>query len=396
MTETRERLLALDVVRGATVAGMLLVNDPGTWSAIHPPLRHAEWHGWTATDLVFPFFLFIVGITTHLSLAARRARGDTDAQLVRQILRRGLIIIGLGLLLNWFPFYTSGAIADTANPTFGDRLVHKLEYLRIPGVLQRIGICYIAAGLLTLRTSVKRQVVIIAALLFGYWLIMTVIPVPGTGQLGGSLLDEPSRNLAAWTDRATLGEKHLWRQSKNWDPEGPLSTLPAIATTMLGVVVGRWIAGTRPLIERIAGLAVCGGLGMMVGLMWHWVFPINKNLWTSSYVLFTAGMASLAVAACMWIVDVHGFRRWTRPFVVFGVNPILAFVGSGLMARLIYSMIKVPFRGELVPLQAAIYRSVFEPFFSPKNASLLFAIAFVLFWYVILDFFYRRNWVLKV
>src|SRR5688572_28951243 len=143
MSETRERLLALDVVRGATVAGMLLVNDPGTWSAIHPPLRHAAWHGWTATDLVFPFFLFIVGITTHLSLAARRARGDSEGQLVRQILRRGLMIIGLGLLLNWFPFYSSGVIPDTANPTFGDRFVHKLEYLRIPGVLQRIGVCYI-------------------------------------------------------------------------------------------------------------------------------------------------------------------------------------------------------------------------------------------------------------
>lgn len=391
-----ERLLALDVFRGATVAGMLLVNDPGTWSAIYPPLKHAEWHGWTATDLIFPFFLFIVGVTAHLSLESRRQRGADDRALTRQILRRGLIIVGLGLLLNWFPFFTWGSIGEIPNPTLWDRVVHRLQYLRFSGVLQRIGICYMVAGLLALRTSLKTQVTVAASLLLGYWMLMTLVPVPGTGQLGGSLLDQPSRNLAAYVDRVVIGESHLWRQSRTWDPEGVLSTLPAITTTLLGVFAGRWIAGGRPLLERIAALASCGALGMLAGLMWHWVFPINKNLWTSSYVLFTAGMAALAIATCIWIIDVHGLRRWTRPFAVFGVNPILAFVGSGLMARLIYSIIKVPYQGKSVALQAAIYRSLFEPFFSPKNASLLFAIAFVLFWYVILDVFYRRKWILKV
>ena len=375
-TAQTERLLALDVLRGATVAGMLLVNDPGSWSAIYPPLKHAEWHGWTATDLVFPFFLFIVGVTTHLS---RR-------QSVPLILRRGLIIIVLGLLLNWFPFFTWGAIPELPDASLWDRVVHRLQHLRFSGVLQRIGICYIIAGLLALRASLKTLVLITASLLLGYWVLMT---------LGGTL-DQPSQTLAARVDRAVIGENHIWRQSRTWDPEGVLSTLPAIATTLLGVFAGRWIASARPLLERIAGLSSCGALGMMMGLMWHWVFPINKNLWTSSYVLFTAGMAALSLATCIWIIDLHGLRRWTRPFAVFGVNPILAFVGSGLMARLMYSLIKVPYEGTSIPLQAAIYRSLFEPFFSPKNASLLFAIAFVLFWYVILDLFYRRKWILKV
>lgn len=390
------RLLALDVFRGATIAGMLLVNDPGSWSAIYPPLRHAEWHGWTATDLIFPFFLFIVGVTTHLSLSARRGRGASEAELVRQILRRGLLIILLGLLLNAFPFYTWGTIRDIPEPSFWERVIDRFENLRFPGVLQRIGICYIAAGLLTLRTTLRQQIAIIASLLLGYWALMTLVPVPGTGQLGFTLLDRPDQNLAAWLDRATLGVKHLWRQSGTWDPEGPLSTIPAIGTSMLGVLAGRAIQSQRPLVERVTALFGWGALGMMAGLMWNWVFPINKNLWTSSYVVFTAGMAVVSIATCLWIIDMQGVRWWTRPFEIFGVNPILAFVGSGLMARLIYSLITVPFEGSRVPLQAAIYRTVFLPFFPPKFASLLFAIAFVLFWLGILTFFYRRRWFLKV
>jgi predicted acyltransferase len=392
----RERLLALDVFRGATIAGMLLVNNPGSWSAVYPPLRHAEWHGWTATDLIFPFFLFIVGVTTHLSLNARRARGESDAALVRQILRRGILIILLGLFLNAFPFYSWGAIREIPDPTLWQRVIHRFENLRLLGVLQRIGICYIAAGLLTLRTTVKHQVAMIAALLVGYWLAMTLLPVPGTGQLGFSLLDQPDKTLAAWLDRAMLGTEHLWRQSKTWDPEGPLSTFPAIATTMLGVLAGRAIQGGRPLMERIAGLFAWGSLGMMAGLMWHWLFPINKNLWTSSYVVFTAGMAAVAIATCLWVIDARGVRWWTKPFEIFGMNSILAFVGSGLMARLISSLLTVPFDNGRVPLQAAIYRSVFAPYFAPKNASLLFAISFVLLWLGILWIFYRRRWYLKV
>jgi predicted acyltransferase len=377
----RERLTALDVFRGLTIAGMLLVNNPGSWGAIYPPLRHAAWHGWTPTDLIFPFFLFIVGITTHLSLAARRARGDDDRKLVRQVLRRGGIIILLGLLLSGFPFI----------PKYG----FDLSTIRIPGVLQRIGVAYIAAALLTLRTSAKAQVLIVAALLFGYWAVMTLVPVPDSGMLGALALAKPDASLAAWLDRTALGG-HLWKVSKTWDPEGILSTIPAIGTTMLGVFAGRWIASPRPLMERIAALFAIGSIAMVAGLMWNWSFPINKNLWTSSYVLFTAGMACATVATCIWLIDVRRVTWWTKPFVVFGVNPILAFVGSGMMARLMASIIKVERDGQTVSLQKAIYDSAFASWLAPTNASLLYAGCVVFLWFLILAALYKSKVFLKV
>jgi predicted acyltransferase len=396
-TSVRERLLSLDVFRGLTIAGMLLVNDPGTWSAIFPPLEHAEWHGWTPTDLIFPFFLFIVGITTHLSLSARRARGDDDSAIVKQILRRGFIIYLLGFLMALFPFYQWGNIEALPNASAWDRIVWRLEHVRILGVLARIGIVYICAGLLTLKTTVRQQIVIIAALLFGYWFAMTLIPVPGENEIGALLLHTRDRHLAAYVDRLILGTNHIWTGSVTFDPEGILSTFPAIATAMLGVLAGRWIGQKeKPLLERITGLFAAGSLGMVVGLMWNWSFPINKNLWTSSYVIFTAGMACVALATIMWIVDYANVKWWTKPFVVFGVNPIVAFVGSGVMARLIYTLWHVDYQGRSVSIQNAIYQIGFASWLSPRLASLAFALSFVLLWYGILLVLYKRNIILKV
>jgi len=393
----RERLLSLDVFRGMTVAGMLLVNDPGTWSAIFPPLEHAEWNGWTPTDLIFPFFLFIVGITTHLSLSARRARGDDDSAIVKQILRRGLIIYLLGFAMAMFPFYQWGSIETIPNAGAWDRILFRIEHVRILGVLPRIAIVYVCAALLTLKTTVKQQIVIVAGLLFGYWFAMTLIPVPGENVVGALLLHTKDRNLAAYLDRAILGTNHTWVGSVTFDPEGPMSTIPAIATAMLGVLAGRWIAQRdKQLLERITGLFAMGSIGMMVGLMWNWSFPINKNLWTSSYVIFTAGMACVALATVMWIVDYCNVKWWTKPFVVFGVNPIVAFVGSGVVARLIYTLWHVNYHGKSVAVQDAIYQSVFLPWLPPRVASLAFAISFVLLWYGILTVLYRRNIFLKV
>jgi predicted acyltransferase len=394
---TRERLLSLDVFRGLTIAGMLLVNDPGTWSAIFPPLGHAEWHGWTPTDLIFPFFLFIVGITTHLSLSARRARGDDDSALVKQILRRGLIIWLLGFLMALFPFYQWGNIEALPNASLWDRIVWRLDHVRILGVLARIGIVYILAGLLTLKTTLRQQIYIIAGLLFGYWFAMTLIPVPGENEIGALLLHTKDRNLAAFVDRAILTTKHIWTGSVTYDPEGILSTFPAVATAMLGVLAGRWIAvREKPLLERITGLFAAGSLGMVVGLMWNWSFPINKNLWTSSYVIFTAGMACVALATIMWLVDYANVKWWTKPFVVFGVNPIVAFVGSGVMARIIYTLWKVDYQGRSVSIQSAIYQAGYASWLPPRVASLAFALSFVLLWYGILLILYRRNIILKV
>ena len=376
----KERLIALDVFRGMTVAGMLLVNDPGTWSAIYPPLEHAEWNGWTPTDLIFPFFLFIVGVTTHLSLSSRRAQGADEREIVRQIVRRGALIVLFGLLVAAFPFYP----------------LTRFTGIRFMGVLQRIGIAYTCAALLTLRGSLKRQVVILVTLLYGYWFAMTLLPVPGSmGGIGANLLNAPSRTLAAWLDRFLLGG-HLWINSKTWDPEGPLSTVPAIGTAMLGVFAGRWIGGQRPLVERLNGLFAVGALSMVLGLMWHWSFPINKSLWTSSYVVFTAGMACVSIATISWIIDVRGVIRWSRPFVIYGINPIVAFVGSGMMARLIYTLWKLDFRGNPTPVQAVVYETVFHSWLEPRNASLAFAVCFVAFWYLVLWALWRRNIFIKV
>ncbi len=393
---TRERLLSLDVFRGLTVAGMLLVNNPGSWGAIFPPLGHAAWHGWTPTDLIFPFFLFIVGITTELSLGARRARGASDRDLAFAILRRGGLIFLLGFLLSWFPFYQWGPIDGMADAGFWDRVLYRLDHVRVLGVLQRIGLAYIIGALLTLRTTLKQQVAIVAGLLFGYWFAMTLLPVPDSGALGALMLDGRGSNLAAWIDRAILGAKHIWSGGVVYDPEGILSTIPAAGTVMLGVLAGRWIGTARSLAERLSGLFAVGALATMAGMMWDWSFPINKALWTSSYVLLTAGVACLTLATIMWIVDVHRVTGWTRFFVVYGMNPMIAFLGSGLMARIIYSMWKVEVDGQPVAVQAAFHQTVFASWLPPRLASLCFALTFVLFWYAILALLHRRRIYFKV
>ncbi|MBA3919049.1 MAG: DUF5009 domain-containing protein [Gemmatimonas sp.] len=379
-----------------TVAGMLLVNNPGTWSAIYPPLAHAPWHGWTPTDLIFPFFLFIVGITTELSLRARRARGDDEGAIVRQVLRRGSLIFLFGLLLSGFPFFTWPPALEGASVL--ERVVHRVEHWRIMGVLQRIGVAYLCGALLTLRTTLRQQLLIVLALLFGYWALMTLVPVPDTGVPGRFVLDKPDQLLSAWLDRTVLGVDHLWSGAKTWDPEGLLSTLPAIATMICGTFAGRWIAEQqRPLTERLAALFAVGALAMMLGLMWHWVFPINKNIWTSSYVVFTAGIGAVSLATCMWLIDVMQWRRWTFPFVIYGVNPMLAFLGSGLMARLIASLWTwETAEGTRTSLQAFVFKTMYASWLPPREASFAYAVSFVALWFLILWGAWKRGWVLKV
>ena len=374
------RLLALDVFRGLTVAGMLLVNQPGDWGAIYPPLAHAAWHGWTPTDLIFPFFLFIVGVTTHLSMEARRRRGDSERAIVGQIVRRSVAIVLCGLLLASFPWWP----------------LERITTMRFPGVLQRIGVAYLFGALLTRRGSLTTQVLLLVALLYGYWFAMTLLPVPGTGAMGQLVLDDPSASLAAWLDREVFGS-HLWRSSRTWDPEGLLSTIPAIGTVMLGVFTGRWIGRSGTIQERLVGLFGAGALATMAGLMWNWSFPINKNLWTSSYVLFTAGVAAIALATCLWLIDVAGVTWWTKPFTWFGRNPLLAFLGTGLMSRTIYSLIRIDRPGGTSPsLQRVVYENAYASWLSPKDASLLFALSYVALWAAILWWLDRRRWYWKV
>jgi predicted acyltransferase len=234
--------------------------------------------------------------------------------------------------------------------------------------------------------------------LYGYWFLQTLVPIPDQhGAIGALLLDRPDAVLSAWLDRTVLGLPHLWVGSKTWDPEGILSTIPAIGTVILGVFTGRWITRKdQPIAERLNAMFVVGALAMMVGLMWNWVFPINKSLWTSSFVMFTGGMAAVTLAGCIWLVDVKEIRWWTKPFVIYGMNPILAFVGSGVLARIIYTLVQVPYGGRIVSLETAIYESVFHSWLEPRNASVAFAICVVLFWFGILTVLYRRKIFLKV
>jgi predicted acyltransferase len=374
------RRVSLDVFRGATILGMILVNNPGTWSAIYAPLRHAAWHGWTPTDLVFPFFLFIVGVAIPMAFERRLALGAPRGDLLRKTLRRAavLFLIGLGMAAYgrvWGAFAGEGlGLAD----------------LRIMGVLQRIALCYLAAAALFLFTSARTRLALSAALLLGYWAVLMLVPVPGAG---AGQIDTPELTLAAYVDRLLLGG-HLWAGADGlWDPEGLLSTLPAIVTTLLGVEAGRLLRrGTLSPTEHAVRLLVAGAALTAVGAMWGWAFPINKALWTSSYVLLTGGLACTVLGVCIWVVDVRGWRRWAHPFVVYGVNALLVFVASGLLARTL-TLIHVP-GGRT--LQAWIFETLFAPVGPPEVASLLYALTWVGAWYLVLLALYRRGIVWKV
>ena len=402
MSERIERLISLDVFRGLTIAAMVLVNNPGG-SPVYWPLEHAEWNGLTPTDWIFPFFLFIVGVTTHLSLTARRAMGADDRTVVSQILKRGAIIFLLGLALNGFPFFDPlpGSFWGSTLSRFGvSPVTHEalIDTIRFLGVLQRIAIVYVCAALISAWTAPREQAIIAVVLLVGYWVVMMAIPVPGEGEIGAAVINEPARTLAAYVDRAVLG-RHIYHGTRLWDPEGILSTIPAIVTAMLGIFAGRWIGRSNSLPDRIAGLFAVGFLVMVVGLVWSWAFPVNKQLWTSSYVLFTAGMACVVLATCTWLIDSRRYTRWTKPFVPFGINPMIAFVGSGLMARTIYTLWKVESEepGRYMSLQAAIFGNGFSSWISePRLASFMFALTFVFVWWTILVLLQHRKIIWKV
>ena len=383
MTASSDRLVALDVFRGLTILLMILVNNPGTWSAIYPPLRHAEWHGWTPTDLVFPFFLFIVGVAIPLAFSKRLARGVGRNELVLKTAKRAGVLFALGLGL---AFYSKGWrwIA-------GEGL--DLTDLRIMGVLQRIALCYLAASLLYLFTSSKTWLGIGLAILLGYWAVMEWVPVPG---VGAGQLDVPEETLAAFVDRTLLGT-HLWAGAGGlWDPEGVLSTFPAIVTTLLGMWAGEWFLRTDWTPEsRAARLLVAGVILSAIGGAWGWVFPINKALWTSSYVLLTGGFAFSVLGVCYWFADVQQKQGWTPPFVAYGVNALLVFVGSSLLAQTLIR-IRVPRAGEMTSLQSWIYQTMFAPLGPPEATSLLYALVWIGGWFLVLWVLYKRNIIWKV
>lgn len=353
----KQRLLSLDFFRGVTVAGMILVNNPGDWGHIYAPLEHSKWNGCTPTDLVFPFFLFMVGVAVSFALSSRREDPTLHKSLILHIFRRAAIIFGIGLAFGLIPKFD-------------------FAHVRIPGVLARIAVVYLIISLLYLKTSSKTRIWICGGLLVGYYLLMTLVPVPGVGY---SNL-EPETNLGAWVDRLILTPDHLWKQSRTWDPEGLLSTLPAISTGLLGIMVGDWVRRKdKAEADKVAWLFTAGFLSVLAGLVWDGFFPINKQLWTSSFVLFTAGLASMGLALCYWLIDVQGYKSITPPFVAFGRNAITAYVLSGLVPRI-----------------HSIPSSLFMPFLSPLNASLAAAITLVLLMLIPVWILYKRNIILKI
>ncbi|MBS1849989.1 MAG: DUF1624 domain-containing protein [Acidobacteria bacterium] len=372
-----ERLLSLDIFRGATIAAMILVNDPGNEKAIYWPLDHAKWNGWTPTDLIFPFFLFIVGVAMAFSFRSRIARGASRARLMGHVLWRGVVIFGIGLFLNGFP-----------NRYF-------LHSLRIYGVLQRIAICYVISAVFALWMGKRGQIVTVAACLAGYWILMRYVPVPGFGVPTHDIpLLDPDRNLVAWLDRKVL-LGHLYEGTR--DPEGILSTIPALATSLLGVLTGEWLRSEHDQKTKAAGMLAWGVLGLAAGEAFHFWFPINKKLWTSSFVLFTAGFALVVLALCYWVVDIQKRRgRWTMPFLVFGKNSIAAYVFAGMLAHIVFRFgLKQP-DGHVETYADMVYNRIFAPLASPETASLLFALGFVFVCWLAMWVLYRRGIFLKV
>lgn len=384
MENKTDRLLSLDIFRGLTIAGMILVNNPGDWGNIYPALEHASWNGCTPTDLVFPFFLFIVGVAITLSLSKRKERGDNQNKLILQIFRRSAMIFLIGVALAGFPTYNFSTI-------------------RIPGVLQRIALVYFFASFIYLKTSWKTQAILSVAFLFIYWALVTLIPVPGIGSPDLShptILDkvtnkEIAPNLVAWLDNQILSG-HLWRQTKIWDPEGLLSTIPAISTGILGMLLGSFLQSGLEKAQKVAWIFFTANVAIMTGIIWDMYFPMNKALWTSSYVVFTAGMALTVFAMCYWLADVKQVKWWTKPFVVYGTNAITVYVLSGLVGVMMSRISWTNDAGVNISVKSFLYNTFFTPNFSPINASLAWAICYVLFWLGIMWIFYKKKIFLKV
>ncbi len=348
---------------------MIVVNNPGTWDHAYPPLLHAEWHGWTYTDTIFPFFLFIVGVAMAFSFGRRAAETSGRGRLVLHTLRRAAVIFFIGLGIN----------------ALSIPLFHR-AHLRIPGVLQRIAVCFLLSALVFLFGGKRGALAATAVLLLAYWGLMALVPVPGHGAGHYDL----ESNLATYVDRQVLGE-HTWKHDPAWDPEGIVSTLPAIATTLIGLLVGLRLASSAPLDRKVKDLVVAGWAMGLAGLAWNLVLPINKNLWTSSYALFMSGLASACLGVLLWIVDGKGWKTWSKPFEWLGSNALFLFVASDLVTILLIWIKLTGQDGKRRSLYGTIYRTVFDHFADPRLGSLLFALTYCAFWIAVAGFLFRKR-----
>jgi predicted acyltransferase len=352
-----QRLLSLDVFRGLTIAGMMIVNNLGG-PVNYPQLQHVSWHGWTYTDTIFPSFLWIVGVAITLSMAKRVDARDNKGKLVLHALRRAAIIFGIGLFLNGF-------------------LIFDLTTWRVPGVLQRIAVCYFMATVVFLYTKLRGQIVFTVLCLGAYWLLM------GTDY-------ERDTNFARGIDQIVFGN-HNYRATKTWDPEGLVSTLPAIATAMFGVLTGQILRRSHTHGERTARIFLSGNGLILAGMLLSAWQPINKQLWTVSFSVFMAGISAVLFASCYWICDAKEIRKPFRFFEIYGMNAIAAYIFAGLLAR-ITGLLKPD---GTTPIRKMVYDNVFAPLASPANASLLYAVVFDLVIFALVWYMYRRRWFLK-
>ena len=372
-------MISLDVLRGITIAFMIMVNNNGGHA--YWPFEHSAWNGWTPTDLVFPTFLFLVGVTTVFSIESRLKRGESASSQVSHIIRRFVVLFLLGLFVNGFPRFP-------------------WAHLRIYGVLQRIAICYLIAGIMWLAVRrwprrVATLTGILAVCLVGYWILMRFVPVPGYGVPGRDipLLDKDA-NLVAWLDRHIFPGR-LYEGTR--DPEGLLSDIPALATTLLGMLTAIWLRTTRSIERKCAGLLGAGVVCILLGELWNPWFPINKKLWTSSYVLFAGGCSLVVWAFCMWFIEIKGWKKgWTGFWLIFGMNAIAAYVFSEALASLLWAVTLPAGPGAHSSLDLWLYSRVFAPIHPPGVASLLYSIVFTLVCWLPVLVLYRKKIFLKV
>lgn len=356
MEAKQARLMSLDVFRGLTIASMNLVNNPGS-EPVYRQLDHAAWNGWTFTDTVFPFFIWMAGLAMTLSFARRVEMGADRARLFLHVLRRSALIFAVGLFLNGFPYFP----------------IHRM---RISGVLQRIAVCYLIAAAIFLVTRIRGQILWTIFFLALYAVLMR----------GNYDYDT---NFARYVDGLVL-KGHMWSHTKVWDPEGIVSTLPAISSALFGVLAGHLMRSKLEPAVKTAWMLIGGEALVAIGMLTNVWIPINKNLWTTSYSIFMAGLASIVFGILYWIIDVQGWQRWSKPAAIYGMNAITIFALAGLTGRLL-GLIKIGG----VSLQHVIYTHVFAPLARPINASLLFAIAFVLAMYAVAYWMYRRRWFVR-
>lgn len=421
----KERLISLDVFRGFTILLMTIVNNPGSPKSIYSPLEHASWNGCTPTDLVFPFFIFIMGAAISFAMPTKKL----DSATFNKIIVRSLRIFCLGLFLNFFnkievfglegiplllvrlaiTFAVAYALLGNFSPKVKMYLVAIIiailfflaysgikdyQEVRIPGVLQRIGIVYLFVAILYTKTTQKTQVLTAIGLLLFYWGLMTLIPVPGIGTANF----EKGTNLASWLDGVLL-DGHMWTFTKTWDPEGFLSTIPAIASGIIGLLVGQLLNRPLPKMEIVKKMILIGVSITVVGIIWSTAFPINKSIWTSSYVLFTSGLATLSLTFLYYVIEIANYKKWTKFFLIWGVNPMFVFFFSPIISWVLAAIkIQNPqIASKQINVQSYFYNFWVVPTFNnPLDASLAFALSYALLWSFILWILYKNKLVFKV